>query len=134
MGLVVGLILGGTLKGRGAEELATVDAIVNHPTTYHRHIVTIKGVLRVVGQTEGKDSLGQPICGPIFLLKDETGELPVIYTIRCQSEEVQKASAMAGHQVKVTATIEVPGDARLKLDDPSQSIRALASSIQMDDR
>ena len=76
--------------------MTSVQQVLSNPSAFHRHDVVLKGRLKLVGQLEGKNAAGAPICGPTFELDDDTEEIRVIYLIRCDEQEVNRVSAMAG--------------------------------------
>lgn len=105
-GMVGMVLLGWILNAHAADEITRVEMILSNPSAFHRHDVVLKGGLKLVGEWEGTDTLGSRTCGPIFKLNDDTGEIPVMYVIRCDQNELNKLSAMAGELVIVHATIE----------------------------
>ena len=86
-----------------------------------------------MGQWEGKDAVGKPICGPMFELDDDTGEIPVLYLIRCDQQEVRRISAMAGGKTVIHATIDSV-TVTMNPDGSDYHLRAMASKIQRDEK
>ena len=86
-----------------------------------------------MGQWEGKDAVGKPICGPMFELDDDTGEIPVLYLIRCDQQEVSRISAMAGGKAMIHATIDSV-TVTMNPDGSDYHLRAMASKIQRDEK
>ena len=132
-GMVGILLLGWILNAHAADEIASVEKILSNPSAFHRHDVVLKGELKLVGQWEGKDTLGSQTCGPIFKLEDDTGEIPVMYVIRCDQNELNRLSAMAGGQVIVHATIEAETVSTSTSGNEFRT-RAMAKKIRREDR
>jgi hypothetical protein len=104
---VMFLALFGTgLQSQGADVVTSVQQVLSNPSAFHRHDVILKGRLKLVGQWEGKDAVGAPTCRPTFELDDDTGQISVIYIIRCDQQEVSRVSAMAGGRATIYATID----------------------------
>ena len=92
MGIVGMVVLGWSLSGHCMEEITPVAKIWANPSAFHRHNVVLKGILKLVSRWEGKDAVGAPTCGPIFKLDDDSGDIPVLYIIRCDpAEEIAEA-------------------------------------------
>ena len=132
-GIVGIVLLGWILYAHAADEITQVTKILSNPSAYHRHDVVLKGGLKLVGQWEGKDTLGSPLCGPIFKLEDDTGEIPVMYVIRCDQNEVKKFEAMAGGRVIVHATIEAETVSTSASGNEFRT-RAMAKKIRREDK
>jgi len=80
-GVILLVIFGASLQSLSADVMTSVQQVLSNPSAFHRHAVVLKGRLKLMGQWEGKDAVGAPICGPMFELDDDTGEIPVIYLI-----------------------------------------------------
>ena len=128
IGIVGVIALGWNLSGLCMEEVTTVAKILTNPSAFHRHKVVLKGVLKLVSRWEGKDTVGSQTCGPIFQLDDDSGDIPVLYIIRCDAAEVGKVTAMAGQRVTVEATIEATTVVSSANGDENKT-RAMASKI-----
>jgi hypothetical protein len=132
-GMVGIVLLGWILNAHAADEITPVAKILSNPSAFHRHSVVLKGGLKLVGQWEGKDTLGSPVCGPIFKLEDDTGEIPVVYVIRCDQNEANKIAAMAGGQAIVHATIEAETVSTTTSGNEFRT-RAMAKKIRREDK
>ena len=132
-GMVGIVLLGWSLNAHAADEITPVEKILSNPSAFHRHNVMLKGGLKLVGQWEGKDTLGSATCEPIFKLEDDTGEIPVMYVIRCDQNELNRLSAMAGGQVIVHATIEAE-TVGMSTSGNEFRIRAMAKKIRLEDK
>ena len=131
---MVGIVLlGWSLHAHAADEITPIEKVLSNPSAFHRHAVVLKGGLKLVGQWEGKDTLGSATCGPIFKLEDDTGEIPVMYVIRCVQSEVDKIAAMAGGRVIVHATIEAETVSTTTSGDEFRT-RAMAKKIRREDK
>ena len=129
IGIVSVVVLGLSLSGHCMEEITPVAKIWANPSAFHRHKVVLKGVLKLVSRWEGKDAVGTPTCGPIFKLDDDSGDIPVIYIIRCDAAEIEKVTAMAGERAIVHATIEATTVVSTA-EGSEYKTRAMASKIQ----
>jgi hypothetical protein len=69
----------------------------------------------------------------MFELDDDTGEIPVIYLIRCDQQEVSRVSSMAGGRVIIYATID-SATVTVNADGSESRIRAMATKIQGEDK
>jgi hypothetical protein len=123
------VIFGASLQNLSADVMTSVQQVLSNPSAFHRHAV----VLKLMGQWEGKDAVGAPICGPMFELDDDTGEIPVIYLIRCDQQEVSRVSSMAGGRVIIYATID-SATVTINADGSESRIRAMATKIQGEDK
>jgi hypothetical protein len=132
IGIVGVVVLGWSLSGHCMEEITPVAKIWANPSAFHRHKVVLKGVLKLVSRWEGKDAVGIPTCGPIFKLDDDSGDIPVMYIIRCDAAEIGKVTAMAGERVIVHATIEASYLVS-STDGSEYRTRAMASKIQREE-
>lgn len=132
-GMVAIALLGCSLNAQAADEITPIGKILSNPSAFHRHEVVLKGELKLLGQSDWRDSFGRPICGPIFMLEDDTSEMPVIYSIRCDPDEVNKISAMAGGRVIVYATVEADTASR-ETSGIEFKTRALAKKIRREDK
>lgn len=131
IGIVGMVVLGWSLSGNSSEEITPVAKIRANPNAFHRHNVVLKGVLKLVSRWEGKDAVGKPTCGPIFKLDDDSGDIPVMYIIRCDAAEVDRVTAMAGERAIVHAVIEA---ASVTTADGSEyKTRAMATKIQREE-
>ena len=131
---MVGIVLlGWILHAHAADEVTPVEKILSNPSAFHRHDVVLKGGLKLVGQWEGKDTLGSQTCGPIFKLEDDTGEIPVMYVIRCDQNELNRLSAMAGGQVIIHATVEAE-TVNSNANSSEYRTRAMAKKIRREDK
>jgi hypothetical protein len=131
---VVLLALFGTgTQSQAADVITSVQHILSNPSAYHRHIVVLSGRLKLTAQWEGKDNVGMPTCGPIFTLEDDTGQISVYYIIRCDEQELQKMTAMAGSKAIVYATIDAI-TVTMNTDGSSSHIRAMATKIQREQK
>ncbi len=92
-GVMFLVLFGASLQSLAADVMTSVQQVLSNLSTFQRHDVALKGRLTLVGQWEGKDTVGMPICGPIFKLAGDTGEIPVLYPIRCDQQEVSRISA-----------------------------------------
>jgi hypothetical protein len=127
---IVGLVtLGWSLSGYCMEEITPVAKIWANPSAFHRHKVVLNGVLKLMSRWEGKDVIGIPTCGPIFKLEDDSGDIPVLYIIRCDDAAVGNMAAMAGERVIVHATIEATTVVSTA-EGSEYKTRAMASKIQ----
>ncbi len=75
--------------------------------------------------------MGKPTCGPIFTLDDDSGDIPVMYIIRCDAAEVDRVTAMAGERAIVHAIIEAA--TVITADGSEYKTRAIASKIQREE-
>ena len=132
-GMVGIVLLGWSLHAHAADEITPVEKILSNPSAFHRHDVVFKGELKLVGQWEGNDTLGSVTCGPIFKLEDDTGEIPVMYVIRCDQNELNRLSAMAGGRVIVHATSEAE-TVSTSTSGNEFRIRAMAKNIRREDK
>jgi hypothetical protein len=133
MGFVGMVVLGWSLSGHGMEEITPVAKIWANPSAFHRHSVVLKGVLKLVSRWEGKDAVGAPTCGPIFKLDDDSGDIPVMYIIRCDADEVGRVTAMAGERAIVHAMIEA-ATVVSTADGSEYQTRAIATKIQREEK
>jgi hypothetical protein len=115
----------------GEEKITRVEQILTNPSVFHRHEVVLRGGLALKGSLESKDPFGFSLCGPIFTLHDDTGEIPVMYMIRCDKTEVDAVTAMAGSVVTVHATIEAE-TVSTETTYKEFRIRAMAKKIRRD--
>jgi hypothetical protein len=111
------------------EKITQVEQIFTNPSVFHRHEVVLRGGLTLKGLLESKDPFGFQLCGPIFTLRDDTGEIPVMYMIRCDKTEVDAVTAMAGPLVIVHATIEAE-TVSTETSHREFRIRAMAKKIR----
>ena len=132
-GVILLVLFGASLQSQAADVMTSVQQVLSNPSAFHRHDVVLKGRLTLVGQWEGKDTVGRPICGPIFKLDDDTGEIPVLYLIRCDQQEVSRVSSMAGGRVIIYATID-SATVTINADGSESRIRAMATKIQGEDK
>lgn len=132
-GVILLVLFGASLKSQAADVMTSVQQVLSNPSAFHRHDVVLKGRLTLVGQWEGKDTVGRPICGPIFRLDDDTGEIPVLYLIRCDQQEVSRISAMAGGKSVIHATIDSV-TVTMNPDGSDYHLRAMATKIQREDK
>ena len=132
IGIVGMVVLGWSLSGHCMEEITPVAKIWANPSAFHRHKVVLKGTLKLVSRWEGKDAVGTPTCGPIFKLEDDSGDIPVLYIIRCDAAEVGKVTAMAGERAIVHATIEA-ATVISSTDGSEYKTRAMATKIQREE-
>lgn len=132
IGIVGMVVLGWSLSGYCMEEITPVTKIWANPSAFHRHNVVLKGVLKLVSRWEGKDAVGAPTCGPIFKLADDSGDIPVMYIIRCDTAEVSRVTAMAGARAIVHATIEA-ATVISTADGSEYQTRAMATKIQREE-
>ncbi|MDN5942874.1 MAG: hypothetical protein L0H94_13405 [Nitrospira sp.] len=132
-GVVILALLGVSFQSLAADVMTSVQQVLSNPSAFHRHDVVLKGKLKLVGQMEGKNVAGAAICGPIFELDDDTGEIRVIYLIRCDEQEVSRVSAMAGGRAIVYATIDSI-TVTINADGSESRTRAMATKIQRDDK
>ena len=114
------------------EEITPVAKIWANPSAFHRHNVVLKGALKLVSRWEGKDAVGAPTCGPIFKLDDDSGDILVIYIIRCDTAEVSRVTAMAGERAIVHAVIEA-ATVISAADGSEYQTRAMATKIQREE-
>jgi hypothetical protein len=133
IGIVGMVVLGWSLSGYCMEEITPVAKILANPSAFHRHNVMLKGVLKLVSRWDGKDAVGVPTCGPIFKLDDDSGDIPVLYIIRCDAVEVGRVTAMAGERAIVHAMIEAV-TVISTADGSEYQTRAMATKIQRDDK
>jgi hypothetical protein len=131
--MVAMVSFGASLSSQAADDITPVAKVLANPSAFHRHDVVLKGGLKFVGHWEGKDVVGVPTCGPIFKLEDDSGEIPVLYIIRCDQNEVSKVSAMAGGRAIVHATIEA-ATVISDVDSSEYRTRAMASRIQREEK
>ncbi len=89
-----------------AEEVTPVEKVLSNPSAFHRHDVVHRGGLKLIGEWQGKDTFGMPTCGSIFQLDDQTGEIPVVYIIRCDPSERQRVNGLAVGRVSVRGNVE----------------------------
>ncbi len=129
-GIVGMVVLGWSLSGNSSEEITPVAKIRANPNAFHRHKVVLKGVLKLVSRWEG-NAMGKPTCGPIFTLDDDSGDIPVMYIIRCDAAEVDRVTAMAGERAIVHAIIEAA--TVITADGSEYKTRAMASKIQREE-
>jgi hypothetical protein len=132
IGIVGMVVLGWSLSGYCMEEITPVAKIWANPSAFHRHSVVLKGVLKLVSRWEGKDAVGAPTCGPIFKLDDDSGDILVMYIIRCDTAEVSRVTAMAGARAIVHATIEA-ATVISTADGSEYQTRAMATKIQREE-
>lgn len=132
IGIVGMVVLGWSLSGYCMEEITPVAKIWANPSAFHRHSVVLKGVLKLVSRWEGKDVVGAPTCGPIFKLDDDSGDILVMYIIRCDTAEVSRVTAMAGARAIVHATIEA-ATVISTADGSEYQTRAMATKIQREE-
>ena len=132
-GVILLVIFGASLQSLSADVMTSVQQVLSNPSAFHRHAVVLKGRLKLMGQWEGKDAVGAPICGPMFELDDDTGEIPVIYLIRCDQQEVSRVSSMAGGRAMIYATID-SATVTINVDGSESRIRAMAIKIQREDK
>ena len=126
------MVLGGSFSAHAADEIITVDKILSNPSAFHRHVVVLKGALKLVGELEGS-TLGNPSCGPIFKLEDDTGDILVMYIIRCDAAEIDRVTAIAGQRAIIHATIEA-ATVISTADGIEYKTRAMATKIQRDEQ
>lgn len=126
--LLVGLWPAHSLAG---EEITPVHEVLSNPSKFHRHVVVLKGVLKLTGRWEGKDVVGMSTCGPIFNLRDDTGEIPIFYVTRCDQQEVARVSALSGGLAIVNATIQSDS---VVFEGAEYHTRAMASQIRIESR
>ena len=131
-GMMLLALLGASLQSSAADEITSVQQVLSNPSSFHRHDVILKGKLKLVAQWDGKSTVGAPTCGPIFTLDDGTGEIPVLYIIRCDQNEVGRVSAMAGGRAIVYATIDSL-TVYINADGSESRIKAMASKIQREE-
>jgi hypothetical protein len=132
-GVVILALFGASLQSLAADVMTSVQQVLSNPSAFHRHAVVFKGRLKLIGQWEGKDAVGAPTCGPTLELDDDTGEIPVIYLIRCDQQEVSRVSAMAGGRAIIYATID-SATVTINADGSESRIRAMATKIQREDK
>ncbi|TKB91067.1 MAG: hypothetical protein E8D41_11525 [Nitrospira sp.] len=132
-GVMFLVLFGASLQSLAADVMTSVHQVLSNPSAFHRHDVVLKGRLTLIGQWEGKDTLGRPICGPMFKLDDDTGEIPVLYIIRCDQQEVSRISAMAGGKALIHATID-SDTVTMNPDGSDYRLRAMATKIQRQDK
>jgi hypothetical protein len=132
-GVILLVLFGASLQSLAADVMTSVQQVLSNPSAFHRHDVVLKGRLKFVGQLDGKNAAGAPICGPTFELDDDTGEIRVIYLIRCDQQEVSRVSAMAGGRAIIHATIDSI-TVTINADGSESRIRAMATKIQREDK
>ena len=132
-GVIFLALFGASFQSQAADVITSVQQIRSNPSAFHRHVVALKGRLKLIGQWQGKDAAGAPTCGPTFELDDDTGEISVIYLIRCDEQEVSRVSAMAGGRAIVYATIDSV-TVTINADGSESRIRAMATKIQREDK
>jgi hypothetical protein len=132
-GVILLVLFGASFQSLAADVITSVQQVLSNPSAFHRHAVVLKGRLKLMGQWEGKDAVGKPICGPMFELDDDTGEIPVLYLIRCDQQEVSRISAMAGGKTVIHATIDSV-TVTMNPDGSDYHLRAMASKIQRDEK
>ena len=132
-GVILLVLFGASFQSLAADVMTSVQQVLSNPSAFHRHAVVLKGRLKLMGQWEGKDAVGKPICGPMFELDDDTGEIPVLYLIRCDQQEVRRISAMAGGKTVIHATIDSV-TVTMNPDGSDYHLRAMASKIQRDEK
>ncbi len=132
-GVILLVLFGASFQSLAADVITSVQQVLSNPSAFHRHAVVLKGRLKLMGQWEGKDAVGKPICGPMFELDDDTGEIPVLYLIRCDQQEVSRISAMAGGKTVIHATIDSV-TVTMNPDGSDYHLRAMDSKIQRDEK
>lgn len=125
-------LLGSSIQSQSADVITPVQKVLSNPSAFHRHDVVLHGALKLIGRWEGKSAIGGPTCGPIFTLDDGTGEIPVIYIIRCDQTEAGRVEAMAGDRAIVNATIDSV-TVYINADGSESRIKAMATKIQREE-
>jgi hypothetical protein len=131
-GMMLLALLGSSIQSQSAEVMTPVQKVLVNPSAFHRHDVVLQGALKLVGRWEGKSAIGGSTCGPIFTLDDGTGEILVIYIIRCDQTEAGRVEAMAGGRAIVYATID-SFTVYIHADGSESRIKAMATKIQREE-
>jgi hypothetical protein len=97
------VLFGASLQSLAADVITSVQQVRSNPSAFHRHVVVLKG------------------------------EISVIYLIRCDEQEVNRVSAMAGGRAIVYATIDSV-TVTINADGSESRIRAMATKIQREDK
>ena len=112
-----------------AQDVTTVESILDYPDSFNRQIVTLQGTAKGVVQNLGRDGVGSQVCIQDFGLDDGTGTLPVQYIALCQTVDEKVVEVHEGDQVVVTATMNAPADNIGSATGKKPSLRAMATQI-----
>ena len=112
-----------------AQNVTTVESILDYPDSFNRQIVTLQGTAKGVVQNLGREGAGSQVCIQDFGLDDGTGTMPVRYIALCQTVDAKVVEVHEGDQVVVTATMNVPVDNIESATGKKPSLRAMATQI-----
>ena len=112
-----------------AQNVTTVESILNYPDSFNREIVVLQGTAKGVVQNLGRQGAGSQVCIQDFGLDDGTGTLPVRYIALCETVDAKVVEVHEGDQVVVTATMNVPVDNIESATGKKPSLRAMATQI-----
>jgi hypothetical protein len=112
-----------------AQNVTSVESILNYPDSYNREIVVLQGTAKGVVQNLGIEGAGSQVCIQDFGLDDGTGTIPVRYIALCQTVDQKVVEVHEGDQVVVTATMNVPSDNVESATGKKPSLRAMATQI-----
>ena len=132
-GVILLVLFGASLQSLAGDVITSIQHVLSNPSAFHRHNVVLNGRLKLIGQWEGKDHVGAPTCGPIFTLDDDTGEILVVYIIRCDEQELSRMATMMGDRATVYGTIDAT-TVTLNADSSESRMRALATKIQREEK
>ena len=112
-----------------AQDVTTVESILNYPDSFNREIVVLQGTAKGVVQNLGRQGAGSQVCIQDFGLDDGTGMLPVRYIALCETVDAKVVEVHEGDQVVVTATMNAPADNIESATGKKPSLRAMATKI-----
>ena len=112
-----------------AQNVTSVESILNYPDSFNREIVVLQGTAKGVVQNLGREGAGSQVCIQDFGLDDGTGTMPVRYIALCQTVDAKVVEVHEGDQVVVTATMNVPVDNIESATGKKPSLRAMATQI-----
>ena len=112
-----------------AQNVTSVESILNYPDSFNREIVVLQGTAKGVVQNLGREGVGSQVCIQDFGLDDGTGTLPVRYIALCETVDAKVVEVHEGDQVVVTATMNAPADNIESATGKKPSLRAMATKI-----
>jgi len=112
-----------------AQNVTTVESILDYPDSFNREIVVLQGTAKGVVQNLGRQGVGSQVCIQDFSLDDGTGTLPVRYIALCETVDAKVVEVHEGDQVVVTATMNAPADNIESATGKKPSLRAMATKI-----
>ncbi len=127
--IAVCVILMGT-DGWAEEPVTPIGFLLVNPTALHRRALKLKGVTHsVAAYSEGETGTKQLYCGADFKLEDETGEIEVLYRVRCQAGEQRAVVIGEKMHVVVEGNMEAPPTIMRGADGNTYGFKILARTV-----